>query len=180
MNKILIVTISATLLGLATRAANTVDTNTNATAAVMPANSDNSDGSYSGHAGRFGAGITLGEPIGADVKYWFNEILAVDGALGWSFHDDTDVYLHSDVLWHNFHLIPVSQGQMPLYFGVGALARFRPGGDANQAGIRAPLGISYMFDNAPVDIFAEIAPAIDVAPFVRGEVTGGIGIRYWF
>ena len=33
-----------------------------------------------------------------------------------------------------------------------------------------------MFDNVPVDIFAEIAPAIDTAPFVRGEVTGGIGI----
>jgi hypothetical protein len=27
---------------------------------------------------------------------------------------------------------------------------------------------------------AEVAPAIVVAPFVRGEVTGGIGIRYWF
>lgn len=27
---------------------------------------------------------------------------------------------------------------------------------------------SYRFANAPVDIFAEIAPAIDVAPSVRG------------
>jgi len=179
MKRVLIVTISAALLGLAARAADTVDTNTNttATAATMTTGSDNN---YSDHAGKFGAGVTFGEPIGADVKYWFNETMAVDGALGWSFHDDTDVYLHSDVLWHDFHLIPVSQGQMPLYFGVGALARFRHGDDANQAGIRAPVGISYMFDNAPVDIFAEVAPAVDVAPYVRGEVTGGIGIRYWF
>ncbi len=179
MKKVLIVTILATLLGLVTRAADTIDTNTSTTTTVstMPAGSYNS---YSDHAGKFGAGITFGEPIGADVKYWFNEIMAIDGALGWSFHDDTDVYLHSDVLWHNFHLIPVSQGQMPLYFGVGTLARFRNSNEANQVGIRAPAGISYLLDNAPVDIFAEVAPAIDVAPYVRGEVTGGIGIRYWF
>ncbi len=122
MKKVLIVTISATLLGLVTRAADTTDTNTNtatATASTMPAGSYNS---YSSHAGKFGAGVTFGEPIGADVKYWFNETMAVDGALGWSFHDDTDVYLHSDVLWHNFHLIPVSQGQMPALF-----RRRRPG-----------------------------------------------------
>jgi hypothetical protein len=179
MKKVLIVTISAMLLGLVTRAADTADTNTDVTTtpSTMPTGSDSS---HSSHTGKFGAGITFGEPIGADVKYWLNETMAIDGALGWSFHDDTDVYLHSDFLWHNFQLIPVSQGQMPLYFGVGALARFRHGDDANQAGIRAPVGISYMFDNVPVDIFAEVAPAIDVAPFVRGEVTGGIGIRYWF
>ena len=130
--------------------------------------------------GRFGAGITLGEPIGASVKYWFNDTMAVDGALGWSYRDHTDLYLHSDILWHDFNLLPVSQGRLPLYFGVGALLRFRDDDYANQAGIRAPVGVSYMFDNVPVDIFAEVAPAIDIAPFARGEVTGGIGVRYWF
>jgi hypothetical protein len=29
-------------------------------------------------------------------------------------------------------------------------------------------------------IFVEIAPALDIAPDVQGEITGGIGIRYWF
>lgn len=179
MKKVLIVTISATLLGLVAQAADTSDTNTNvtATASTTPTGSYSS---YSDHAGKFGAGITFGEPIGADVKYWLNETMAIDGALGWSFHDNTDLYLHSDFLWHKFGLIPVPQGQMPIYFGAGALVRFRNHNEANQVGIRAPVGISYMFENAPVDIFAEFAPALDVAPYVRGEVTGGIGIRYWF
>ena len=180
MKKVLIVTILATLPGLVTRAADTTDTNTNTVTATAPATPTGSYNSYSSHAGQFGVGATFGEPIGADVKYWFNETMAIDGALGWSFHDDTDLYLHSDVLWHDFHLIPVSQGQMPVYFGAGALVRFRDDDHANQVGIRAPVGISYMFDNAPVDIFAEVAPALDVAPFVRGEITGGIGVRYWF
>jgi hypothetical protein len=37
-----------------------------------------------------------------------------------------------------------------------------------------------MFENAPVDIFAELGPAVDVSPNVHGEITGGVGIRYWF
>jgi hypothetical protein len=88
--------------------------------------------------------------------------------------------VHSDVLWHKFDLFPVSRGRLPLYFGVGGLIRFRDDNEENQVGVRAPVGLSYMFDNAPVDFFVEIAPAIDVAPNVQGEITGGIGIRYWF
>ena len=80
--------------------------------------------------------------------------------------------MHSDVLWHNFDLIPVSRGRMPVYFGVGGLVRFRDNNEDNQVGIRFPVGVSYMFDNAPVDVFVEIGPAIDVAPDVEGEVTG--------
>ena len=132
------------------------------------------------YAGRLGAGIIVGEPTGASLKYWVNNTVAVDGAFGWSLHDDSDFYLHSDVLWHNFDLIPVSQGRLPVYFGVGGLVRFRDDNKDNQVGVRVPVGLSYMFNNAPVDVFVEVAPAIDVAPNVRGEVTGGVGIRYWF
>lgn len=132
------------------------------------------------YAGRFGVGVILGEPTGGSVKYWLNDTMAIDGAVGWSSHDDTDLYLHSDLLWHNFELIPVSHGRMPVYLGVGGLFRLRDDRHDNQVGIRIPVGVSYMFENAPVDIFAEIGPAIDVSPDVRGEITGGVGIRFWF
>ncbi|MDD5141579.1 MAG: hypothetical protein PHY43_15120 [Verrucomicrobiales bacterium] len=132
------------------------------------------------YAGKLGAGVIVGEPTGGSVKYWFNDTLAIDGAVGWSSHDNTDLYLHSDVLWHNFDLIPVSQGRLPVYFGAGGLVRFRDDNKDNQVGVRVPVGLSYMFDNAPLDVFAELGPALDVAPHVRGEITGGIGIRYWF
>jgi hypothetical protein len=134
-------------------------------------------------AGRLGAGIILGEPIGVSAKYWFNDMLAIDGALGASFdgHGDNDLslYLHSDVLWHTFKLIKVSKGRLPAYIGAGALVRIRDNRD-NQFGLRMPLGLAYQFEDAPLDIFAEIGPAIDIAPGLRGEVTGGIGIRFWF
>jgi len=58
--------------------------------------------------------------------------------------------------------------------------RFRDHNHDDEVGIRVPVGLSYMFDNAPIDVFAEIAPAIDVTPDVRGEITGGVGVRFWF
>jgi hypothetical protein len=129
--------------------------------------------------GRFGAGLILGEPTGASLKYWLNSTMAVDGAVGWSFHEETDLYLHSDVLWHKFDLIPVSRGQLPLYFGVGGRWKIRDNDD-DRVGVRAPVGLSYIFDNVPVDVFLEVAPIIDFAPSTRGGFTAGIGARYWF
>jgi hypothetical protein len=132
------------------------------------------------YVGKLGAGVIVGEPTGGSLKYWLNDTLAIDGAVGWSSHDNTDLYLHGDVLWHNFDLIPVAQGRLPVYLGVGGLMRFRGDNQDNQAGVRVPVGLSYMFDRVPVDIFVEIAPAIDFTPDVRGDLTGGAGIRFWF
>ena len=132
----------------------------------------------------FAAGVILGEPTGLSVKYWLNETLAIDGALGVSFNHDNDndgsFYLHSDVLWHNFDLLKVSQGRLPVYFGVGGLLRFRDNNEDNQFGIRVPVGLSYLFDDAPVEIFAEVGPALDLTPAVQGEITGGVGVRFRF
>ena len=136
--------------------------------------------STTSNSGNLGVGVIIGEPTGMSLKYWLNETMAVDGAFGWSTEDDSVFYMHGDLLWHNFDLIPVSRGRLPVYFGVGGLVRFRDNGNDNQVGIRVPIGLSYMFDDLPLDIFAEIGPAIDVEPDVRGEITGGIGVRYWF
>lgn len=173
MKRTLTVAALATLFTLGVRAADSTAMVTN----TGPARAGSSV------AGHFAAGVILGEPTGASVKYWFNDTLAIDGAIGASFHDDANddssFYLHSDVLWHNFDLIRVSKGRMPVYLGAGALLRFRDDED-NQFGIRVPVGVSYLFEDVPLDIFVEIGPALDLAPGVRGEITGGIGIRFRF
>lgn len=173
MKRTLIAVTLATLYGVCARADDATMTATNSGTA-------GANTSSSGMAGRFGAGVTLGEPIGPSLKYFFNDCLAIDGAFGWSLHDHTDFYMQSDLLWHNFDLIPVSQGRMALYFGGGGLVRFRNSGQDDQFAVRAPVGVSYLFDNVPVDIFAEVGPALDLTPSLRGEVTGGIGVRFWF
>src|SRR5882672_1465362 len=88
--------------------------------------------SMNDYVGKFGVGVLIGEPMAASVKYWMNDSLALDGAAGWSFRRDTDFYLHADVLWHQFDLIPVSRGRLPVYFGVGAMGRFRDNNRDNE------------------------------------------------
>jgi hypothetical protein len=161
-----------------TKSTTTTTTTTMTTGTAMPPISVSS-GSM---AGRFGAGIIVGEPTGASLKYWLTDVMAIDGAIGWSDQDDSDLYLHADVLWHNFDWLKVPQGKLPVYLGVGGLVRFRDNYDSDDTdvGIRVPVGISYMFEKVPLDIFAEIGPAIDVTPAVQGDITGGIGVRFWF
>jgi hypothetical protein len=155
-------------------------TNTNSVPGATFSAPGGSSGLSCDYVHKIGLGVTLGEPTGGSIKYWLNDTMAIDGAAGWSSHDHTDFYMHGDLLWHNFDLIPVPRGRMPVYIGVGGLVRFRNDGYDNQVGIRLPLGVDYMFENTPVDVFAEVAPAMDVSPDVRGDFTGGVGIRFWF
>jgi hypothetical protein len=173
MKKTLIAAAVAAVLGLRANADETTPTTAKFNTAT-PTVSTTSD------TGRLGAGVIIGEPTGASLKYWLDDRVAVDGAFGWSFHNDSVFYMQSDVLWHNFDLIPVPRGRLPVYFGVGGLVRFRDNNNDNQVGIRVPVGLSYMPDDLPMDVFVEIGPALDITPNVQGEVTGGVGVRYWF
>jgi len=178
MKKTLLTTTAAACVGMTVY---TAEINENAT--NPPATSSTplttSSPSLSMNDRRFEAGAIFGEPTGASLKYWLNDQVAVDGAVGWTFRDDSDFYLHSDVLWHAFEVFPVSKGALPLYFGVGGLAKFRDNAD-DIYGIRFPIGVNYLFENAPVSLFLEVAPVLDVAPSTRGDITAGIGVRYRF
>ncbi len=183
MKKTLLTTMAAACVGMAVHADEVAaDTNANATTTSTSPTMSSSQATTSSLAvddRRFEAGAIFGEPTGASLKFWLNDKVAVDGAAGWAFRDDSDFYLHSDVLWHAFDVIPVSKGALPLYFGVGVLAKFRDNDD-DIYGIRFPVGVNYLFENAPVSLFLEVAPVLDVAPSTRGDITAGVGVRYRF
>lgn len=127
----------------------------------------------------FGAGIMLGEPSGLNLKYWVSEKAAIDGVVGWSFADDTNFHMHADYLYHLFELIPVETGRLPLYFGGGIRYKLRDKKD-DLFGFRGVVGVSYMFEDLPIDIFGEAGPLIDVVPDVKAHFSVGIGARFWF
>jgi len=64
----------------------------------------------------------------------------------------------------------------------------RPNGIVDHAsafGIRVPVGISFDFNNVPLDIFLQVVPVLDFysgyAPHsVFLDFDASIGIRYWF
>jgi len=124
----------------------------------------------------FGVGAIFGEPTGLSLKSWLSSKNAIDAAVAWSSIDDY-LYLHADFLIHNFNVIDVSDGQLPLYFGIGAKVGF---GNNVIFGARVPIGLDYMFSGAPVDIFVEVVPGLTIVPGIDFDIDGGIGVRYWF
>lgn len=176
----LILTTFVTLMGVAAQAddAPLANTTTSTSANPVPM-STTSYRSGNDLAGRLGVGVLLGEPTGVSVKYFLNEAIAVDGGFGWSFHNETDPHLHADLLWHKFDLISVPEGQLPVYVGIGGRVKFRDNDD-DRVGFRLPIGVSYIFEDLPMDVFAEVAPIIDFTPSTRGGFNIGVGVRWWF
>lgn len=124
-----------------------------------------------------GLGVVFGEPTGLSAKMWTSQRTAIDAAVAWSFVGTGWLHIHTDFLIHNFDLINVSEGSLPVYFGVGAYL----GLSSDIAfGARIPFGIAYHFEGAPVEVFAELVPGLTLLPEIKFYVGGGIGVRYYF
>ncbi len=130
----------------------------------------------------FGVGIIVGEPTGLSMKVKMSENTAIDGALGWSFVDEGSVHIHGDFLLHDYSLISVDEGSLPVYYGVGGRIKLRNrdrGADDDRVGIRVPVGLAYEFSSRKVDIFLELVPILDLTPKSRFTMNAAIGVRYF-
>jgi len=125
----------------------------------------------------FGLGMILGEPTGLCLKKWVENNRALDGAVAWSFGKEDAFHLHADYLVHNFNLFTIEPGELPLYYGIGGRIKFEK--DLG-IGLRIPIGINYIFETAPLDVFLEIVPLLELAPATEFVLNGSIGIRYFF
>jgi len=130
-------------------------------------------------ASGFGAGFILGEPTGLSLKGWLSSKTALDFDVGGEWEHRSAVQLNADYLIHSFDLLHVDRGALPVYFGLGGRLAFPEHRDT-RAGFRFPVGIAYEFPDAPVEVFAEIAPIVDVAPAGAFRWNGGVGLRYYF
>jgi hypothetical protein len=126
----------------------------------------------------FGVGLLLIEPTGISAKGWVSQNNAFDVAFAWSFRNDGSFHVHFDYRWHFPNVIRSSE-QFVLYTGVGA--RFRARHEDNTLlGIRVVGGLAYWPRGVPLDIFAEVAPIVDLAPATKLGANGGIGVRFFF
>ncbi|MCF8067545.1 MAG: hypothetical protein K9L30_03055 [Desulfobacterales bacterium] len=126
---------------------------------------------------KLGLGIIIGEPTGFSGKYWLSDTTAIDGAVAWSFDGEDKVQIHADYLWHKPDLIKVGNHQLPLYYGVGGRLKFA---DDTKAGLRIPVGLTYMIPDTQLDVFGEVAPIMDVAPDTDLHVNVAAGVRFYF
>ena len=133
---------------------------------------------------RFGLGLIVGEPTGMSFKYWFDRERAIDGAAAWSYSENDSLQLHADYLIHNYDVFDTRE--LPFYCGLGARLKFKEddGRGRNEHhdlfGIRIPLGVTYVFNEAPVDLFFEVVPVLDLAPDVDLDLNAAVGLRIYF
>jgi hypothetical protein len=129
-----------------------------------------------------GLGIVAGEPTGLSVKKWMDDKSAIDGALAWSFVDETSFQIHSDYLRHRFDFTEEFKGQLPFYYGIGARIKFKgndKGNDDTKLGVRIPVGLTYIFQKKPIDLFMELVPILDITPKTDIKLNAAIGVRYY-
>jgi hypothetical protein len=124
-----------------------------------------------------GLGIILGQPTGVSFKVWTARNQAFDVAVAWAFDREEAIHVHADYLFHNFRLFRVEKGQFVLYYGIGGRIKAE---SRTRFGIRIPIGLSYLFEDAPLELFFELGPIMDLAPSTLFRMTTGIGIRYYF
>lgn len=126
-----------------------------------------------------GLGVILGEPTGVSFKHWVSQKSAIDAAFAWSFAGRGDeLHLHADYLWHTpLKSADPAVRRTSFYIGVGGRARFE---NDFRVGVRVPIGLAHFIKDAPLDIFIEVAPILDLVPATDMSANGGIGLRYYF
>lgn len=129
-----------------------------------------------GNGGNFGIGVMLGEPTGISIKSWTGPDAAFALGAAWSLTGDEAIHLHGDYLRHVWFQ-DVETGQLAFYFGLGARIIFS---DDAEAGIRIPLGLNYLFSEAPFDVFVEAVPILNLTPSTDFAGNGAVGFRYYF
>ena len=125
----------------------------------------------------WGLGVILGEPTGISFKTWINKDRAIDAAAAWSFGGEDAFHIHGDYLFHNRTLLNFDRNVIPLYYGIGGRLRFQ---GQSKFGVRFPLGITFFIREAPIDIFLELVPILNLAPSTEFDFNGAIGARYYF
>ncbi|MFC1628742.1 hypothetical protein ACFL3H_06470 [Gemmatimonadota bacterium] len=109
-------------------------------------------------------------------RYVNKDYTAFAGAIAWSFFDQSAFHLHLDYLRHWFDFFRVDDGELYLYYGLGArLKVFR---DDSRLGVRFPAGLDYLIPETELDIFLEVVPILDLYPTVKPSLNVSVGIRY--
>ncbi len=131
--------------------------------------------------GNFGLGVEFGNPgtWGITGKIWVDRVNAFSP--GVKFDAGGTAILQLDYLWHNFDIIHASNGEFPLYIGLGGNLVLE---NVVEIAARLPIGISYIFDkrNVPIDIYLQAVPTLwfFTGGLTTVDVYGELGAHYYF
>ena len=124
----------------------------------------------------WGIGIMIGEPTGISYKIWQNKTIAWAGGVAWALGQQWKLHLHADYLFHNYNFHLTKEIKIITHLGLGGKFKI----EESAIGIRVPLGLNYIFANAPLDCFFEIVPILDLIPATEFWLGAALGVRLYF
>jgi hypothetical protein len=129
------------------------------------------------------AGYSIISQLGLDSdeveeihRYINRDYTAFAGAVAWSFFDRSAFQVHLDYLHHWFDFFRVEEGELNLYYGVGA--RVKVFKDDSRLGVRFPGGLDYLIPDSEFNIFLEVVPILDLYPDIKPTLNVSFGARY--
>jgi len=132
-----------------------------------------------------GVGLILGEPTGVCLKSWLSGNSALTVGAAWAFQHEGNLFLYADYTLHSFNITDDEDFRnLAFYYGLGGKLSFEENkGDEEDKtifGARIPLGLMLPIGGAPVDLFVEGVPTIDLIPGTDFGFNGGIGGHIFF
>ncbi len=137
--------------------------------------------------GRFGVGFIIGDPTGLTFKYKLNNINSLQLIAGWKDDkDNEDFHLIGDYTFTYRNLIqPHGNLTFPVHIGGGVHIfndekKDKNGEDDSEfkLGPRFVAGIGVEIQR--FEIFVEVGVGLFIVPSTDGDITGGLGARFFF
>ena len=122
----------------------------------------------------FGIGLIVGEPSGLNGQFFWGPHTAIDITAAWSFND----WFMTMADFQVYDYIGDAPREWRWYYGLGGYLAL-PENEDGTLGLRIPVGIKYHFPHSYIDVWAEVAPALELVPETEADFQGGLGLTFW-
>ncbi len=123
--------------------------------------------------GSVGLGGQIGDPSGITLKWYDRPGRAYELLGAW----DLD-----DFLFLNLHYLferPIQNSPLNLFLGPGVYIGVEDRRDSELVvGASATFGLNFFAEQ--FEVFLQLTPRLNVVPNTRGDLGGGVGLRYYF
>ncbi len=134
--------------------------------------------------GKWGAGLAIGTHTGLSGSYYLSEKNSIDAHLALNSRNYQLLYIHGTYLWHFSNQVKNQKFSLNWYTGVGGTLEVFDigyyGSGSTFMGVRGPIGVKYLFEKTPVEIFIEGALNVLIIPVMEAQLSGFLGVRYYF